>query len=133
MGQRAVNAALPYIALVCLLLGLFKCQETRIEDAQAERDEYKTKYEDHKRTVEDCERIAQETKETAEAEQAKVEASAERADKYNKKLEKELEKSSERYAELHSKIVGSCPAAADPAFIEFLCSGPAGCTSTEDS
>lgn len=80
--------------------------------------------------VNDCKATAEKNLKQAEEKKALSEQAATRSEKRSQELQTNLEELGEYATRLQRELEGGCPAIDDPAYTDFLCSGPLGCKNT---
>lgn len=117
-----------------VMLGLVLLQDVKIDKLKDETATlrqtaatYKLASEKKDKAVAECKETAIKNFEAAEQKRIDAEAAALLSEQRASATEQALEKIGEQYVVLKQTIQGECPAADDPAFLDFLCSGPGGC------
>lgn len=87
---------------------------------------------EQKAAVEQCEANAKANIKAAEERRAASALAAQRAQERNATLEEQLERLNGTIPDVVASIEGGCPAIRDPDYLGFLCSGPTGCTGTDE-
>lgn len=80
--------------------------------------------------IDECEAVAAENLAKAEAEEQAARVAAAEARRLRAELDTQLLEITSDVSTVLSNIDGSCPAVRDPEYLDFLCSGPLGCTSS---
>lgn len=123
-----LTSALGVILIV--LVGIIFYQDHRMNtlEKKAERaDTYIHAAEKNKQAIKDCKLLAAKNLATAQRAQGAAEAAARRSEQKQTDLENELESVHVATKILRDKIKGECPAADEPAYLDFVCSGPLHC------
>ena len=82
----------------------------------------------NQKAVTDCKVAADKSFRNIERKRKEEQQAAERHEQRSKELEDRLAIANGRASDLATRLVGNCIAASEPEFIDFLCSGPLGCT-----
>lgn len=122
------QALLGALALLFVVVGYQDWKLERVYFGHAEEiQDLKSANDTNQEAIEDCKRTAAENIRAANIKKALSEAAAVRNEKRVKELERDLAAAYESRSSVANRVQGDCPAAADPEFVGFLCSGPLGC------
>lgn len=129
-----MNASLIVLGGVAVLLALMGVQEWRIDNLKTENAEYRvlkgeweTADKLNQQAIKDCADAAAFNILQAHEQKRLAEIAADRYQKRAAELEGKMEAVNGQADVLREELVGDCPVASDPLFIDFLCSGPIGC------
>ena len=118
------QALLGALALLFVVVGY---QDWQLKKAHVESQTWQVANDLNQEAIADCKRTAAENIRAANIKKELSEAAAVRNEKRVKELERDLEVAYESRSSVANRVQGDCPAAADPEFVGFLCSGPLGC------
>lgn len=129
-----MNGIVAAIGVAAVLLGIIAYQEWWIDKLKTQTAEYKTSVETLRKTDEKnqqailrCKTVAAKNIKEAERRKVLAELAAAQSKQRTKELEDKLAVIRGNVAGISASIVGTCVAADDPAYVDFLCSGPVGC------